>query len=203
VRGSPAPTLPPPGSIRLEFNENTYDVPIGVLPPPGPVNELEEEFDVHFGYTGVGVPFDLEFIEEITNSRDSFHLFVILTSRSTGERYAARAGPDGGLGPLFSTLEADFGVFDESFPDKPSETVLTQFVGVIRGRTRSDIFRQSAAFVALVNASNIDYSISGINSNTFASDFVESFGLSPAPTFVPAPGFDLDLPISTTPDFGF
>ena len=135
-----------------------------------------------------------------TPIRGTYHQVVTLTDTVTGQQYATRAGPtsqsvsdylSNGFGPIY----AQSGVLGPTFRDRPSSIVATQAVGTIP-RDYSESVANAVEFQNVTNASAIPYQLSGPNSNSYATTFVQSLtGTRPAPILT-SPGSEVGTPSS-------
>lgn len=145
---------------------------------------------------------------------------VILTDTVTGQQFATRAGPEsqsfsgsasnssesasggsvsassgegssGGYG--FGQIVAQYGTFDQTFRDPPGQILAYQDVGVI-GRDFSESVANAIEFSNVTNQNEIPYFPLGLNSNSYASTFVESLiGSRPDPIRT-VPSYDMGRP---------
>jgi len=168
---------------------------------------------VSIGYTNTPVP-------------GTSHQLVILTDTVTGQQFATRGGPssqsilgsasnsglsasggslsasagNGGSGGLgFGQINAESGIYDQTFRDSPSNVYTTQNVGTF-SIDYSNAVNNAIEFSNVTNQNSIPYFPLGPNSNSYASTFVESLtGIRPEP-IVNAPGYSLGIP---SPDLSF
>lgn len=133
------------------------------------------------------------------------HALVVVTDPSTGEQFAVRAGPSGGLGSGhsasnsvasahggsfsasagngssggfgFGSIHAEHGQFNETFRDPPSLVHTLQHVGYLNASI-NDVKAMSVEFVNVTNANELPYRPLRLNSNSFAFTFVESLGFN-------------------------
>lgn len=117
----------------------------------------------------------------------AYHTFVILRDPTTGTTFATRAGPSG-RGGSYGVIRTNLDRWDETFIDKPSETVHVQRVGSVNGGL-AETLGKASEFNAAVDSARIPYNSTGPNSNTYSSQFLKSLGIrGTIPTMV-APGF--------------
>jgi RHS repeat-associated protein len=144
---------------------------------------------VSLGYTKTPIP-------------GAYHQLAILTDTVTGQAFATRGGPavssgNGGSGGYgFGQIEAVAAAFDTQFKDLPSKLVDMQYVGTI-GRDFADSVGNAMEFANITNQNQIPYWPLGLNSNSYASTFVESLtGTRPTPILT-APSADYGRPSSS------
>jgi hypothetical protein len=153
---------------------------------------------------------------------ETYHQVVILTDTVTGKVFATRGGPaaqgfsgsasngissgsggsfsasagNGGSGGYgFGRIEAVADVYNQRFRDSPSKLVDMQYVGTI-GRDFADSVTNAKEFANVTNQNQIPYWPLGLNSNSYASTFVESLtGTRPTPILT-APGANQGRPSS-------
>nr|NJM04537.1 hypothetical protein [Desulfobacula sp.] len=158
-----------------------------------------------------------------TPAPGTYHQFVLLKDTVTGKQFATRGGPaaqglsgsvsnsglsasggsfsasagNGGSGGFgFGQIEAVARVYNQRFPDSPSEVVDMQYVGTI-GRDFADSVANAKEFANVTNQNQIPYWPLGLNSNSYANTFVESLtGTRPTPILT-VPGAEYGKPSSS------
>jgi RHS repeat-associated protein len=132
------------------------------------------------------------------------HTFVIASDPLTGQALATRAGPHGdkvereGTGYGLGMIYAEYGAFDETFRDSPSDVHTMQHVGQLH-MSLAEVAAHMAEFARMTNANEPFYSPM-VNSNSYAFTFIESLGFERPDPLKWAPGWRRGNP---SPDLSY
>jgi len=164
-----------------------------------------------------GIRIDIGYTDAVGHGlHGQHHALVIITDPATGQQYAVRAGPSGGLGPSQSagnsaasgsggsvsatagnggsgghglgSIYAEHGIYNETFRDAPGAVHRIQHVGYLNS-SFDNVRAMAVDFSNVTNANRLPYRPLTLNSNSFAFTFVESLGFSRPTPVIGAPGW--------------
>jgi len=149
------------------------------------------------------------------------HALVIVTDNATGQQYATRAGPSGGLGSSqsagasrasasggsvsatagnggsgghgFGSIYAEHGVYNNTFRDSPTNVHTLQPVGSLN-ISFSEAQARAREFATVTNNNSLPYRPVTLNSNSYAFTFVESLGFNRPQPVIGAPAWNSGRP---------